>query len=676
VAGFAYFCGIAAASLISGTAGVIPFAPFVLGIALIGVALLAGLSRKRQLIAMLCLFAGAGALMFTLHDITARQPVLNTAGQSVTLTGTVTEITELGFYTSIYTVRTHVNETTTRIQVTAPESRHIRTGDIVQAQVTLSHFRNSGLFPEQTYNHSRGILLKGTADEMILVNQGSRTPLDLIREYNETVRAQIAAAFPGDTGGLLRAVALGDSSALSPELRQNVRTAGAAHYTAVSGLHMTLVTHMIVLLFGLFKFMNNRRVKFAVTATVIVILAVFFNMTASVIRAAVMLIICYGGELFMRKGTTLNSLGFALFIILLFQPHAVFDAGLIMSFSGTFGVGVVAPALMRKRRFGRVAEAFIVSVCASLCVLPASAIFFGGFSILSPLTSVVILPFFTVAVAAVMLFAVFAPIFAPIAQACLLIAGIMSRIMGELTAFLGRISFAWFALDYRFVPLWTAFAVAAIAVIHLVHKRPQTSTKAACIAVAALVLMVNVYNFAAVRGFNAERTYITIYSDSVAAWVRVRQSDTEVLIITADTPRAYMAVRESANNPAAVVLLSTARNNEQAFSQLAENMNAVYLPPDTTDSRYDINGRFTLDIRYTRDNEVVLDINDYTILFTRASNDNATPANVVVATGVVRNKRDFNADYVVYVSRAVPVDRDYEHNAYFEPLYLILEMTQ
>jgi ComEC/Rec2-related protein len=435
---------------------------------------------------------------------------------------------------------------------------------------------------------------------------------------------------------------------------------------------MTLLTHLFMLLFGLTPFAANRKGRFAAAVAVIVILAVFFGLSASVVRAAVMLTIVFGGELFLRKGSTLNSLIFALLLILFVQPYAISDAGLLMSFAGTFGVGVVAPAISEARKLNRVADSFLVSACASLCVLPVAALFFGGFSILAPLTSVIILPFFTLAVGGVILFAAFLPI-PDAAQVFLLFAGIMSRLMTEILTLFGDFAAAWFALDYPFVPLWTALAIGAVIAVRLLCNSAAAAVRAGCIAAATLVLMTSVYDFGAVRGFNRERVYISIYSDSVSAWVQVRRGDTRVLIITVDTPRAQEAAQAavSGNPPTLVVLLESRRNNETAFANLpARN----YLPPDTEAAVFDINGQFTLDLRYTCEDEVVLDIDGFRLLFTRAANDSASPANVTVASGVARNRREFDADYVVYVGRTIPAE--WGHNAYFEPLYMSFELRR
>jgi hypothetical protein len=224
------------------------------------------------------------------------------------------------------------------------------------------------------------------------------------------------------------------------------------------------------------------------------------------------------------------------------------------------------------------------------------------------------------------------------------------------------------------VTLWVVLALTAVAAVQITHKSVGKSAKAACITLAALLVMTSVYDYNAAH---SDRTYITFSSDSVGALVRVRQAGTELLIITADTPRVYALMREAGNAPTAVVLLAESRNNMAAFRDYADNVGAEFVPPTADAAVYDISGRFALDLRHTRDNEVMLtlgtDSEGYTILFTRASNDDATPANVTVASGSVRYKRSFNSDYTVYVSRSIAIDYEHEHSAYFEPLYLILE---
>jgi hypothetical protein len=420
---------------------------------------------------------------------------------------------------------------------------------------------------------------------------------------------------------------------------------------------------MLMLVCGVMPFGKNRRVKFAVLAVSAVTLAIFFDLSRSVMRAAIMLIIFYGGELIMRRGSAVNSLGLALFLILALEPYAVSDSGLIMSFSGTFGVGVVAPAILGKAKRNAIVSGIAAGVCAGVCVLPASAVYFGGISVLSPITSVIILPFFTVAVGAVMMFAVLAP-FGAVAGIPLFAAGISAKIMNLIIGAFGRVSAAYVPLDYWFTPIWVCLAVAAVAVTLLIYKNGVKAFKAACLTVAALALMICVYNAAAV---NSGRTYIAVHSDGSAAWASVKKSGTETVVITSDSPKAAEQAVQIVNPRTAAVLLNFAQNNERAFETLPA---LEYIPPDSA-GIYDISGEFILDIR--RD-EAALETEGYSVMFTRAANDSAAPAFVTVAYGRVVNKRVFPSEYTVYAARNIQAAQENgEYNAYQNPVYFVID---
>ena len=686
VIGLSYCAGIVAAAFTGALPAVIIGALCIIG------AFTLGVIRKAAPLALTLFVFGAGGLVFTVYDINIRQPIFEMSGKTLNITGRIIEKKESGYDRATYVVKANIDEvsTATKLLLTAPDAYTIGAGDTISAEVTLSELRDVGVFPERSYYLSRGILIKGDTDGIIPIKQSAVTPLDYIRDYNAFICSRVNAAFPNDVGGLLRAVFLGDKSGLPAKLMRHIKIAGAAHYTAVSGLHITMITHMFMLAFALTPFRNNRRVKFSVLTVTVLVLAVFFNMSVSVVRSAIMLIIFYGGELFMRKGATLNSLGAALFLIVLFSPYAVFDAGLIMSFSGTLGAGVLAPALLDvkirpsdeqspslglisclalikqgSRKLNKIVEGLIVSSCAGLCVLPASAIFFKGVSILSPLTSVIIMPFFTIAAGAMILFALLAALPFSLGQAPLLVAGIVSKIINGLISFLGKRSIAWISLDYWFVPFWLAFAIITVFVIWLIYKNPKKVIKAASLAVAGLALMLCVYRMNVV---NSGKVYISVYSDGTSAWVGVEQYGVKTLIVTEDTPKAAESLAMESSTPAVVALLRSTRNNRAAFLELPA---LKHIPPDDFE-KYDISGVFTLEICK---NETTLIINEYNykLLLTPASNDNAPNADVTVAYNRVVNKRSFNSDYTIYASRSVPAESTHEKNAYYEPVYLILE---
>ena len=80
--------------------------------------------------------------------------------------------------------------------------------------------------------------------------------------------------------------------------------------------------------------------KFASLITVIPVVLFMFvsGMTYSVIRAGIMTIIYLFSNVFMRKRDSLNSLGFALMLIAVFNPFAMGSASLQLSALATAGI--------------------------------------------------------------------------------------------------------------------------------------------------------------------------------------------------------------------------------------------------------------------------------------------------------------------------------------------------
>ena len=81
----------------------------------------------------------------------------------------------------------------------------------------------------------------------------------------ERLRAAISAAFPADTAGFLQALLLGDKTALSYAERNELSIAGIYHAVAVSGMHVSILLGMVLLLCG-----GNHRLAAALGIPVIV----------------------------------------------------------------------------------------------------------------------------------------------------------------------------------------------------------------------------------------------------------------------------------------------------------------------------------------------------------------------------------------------------------------------
>lgn len=212
-----------------------------------------------------------------------------------------------------------------------------------------------------------------------------------------------------DTASFSSAVLLGNKHALSPQVKGLLRNTGLSHIAVVSGLHLSVMGILITK--ALRKVVKNKYVYSSFSIVGVTFFAVISGMGVSVIRALVMFIIFTVGTMIGRKSDSVNSIGAAALLLTLPNPYAVGDVGMLLSFSATLGIvlwsGKVSSFFIQKiekvaifTRFKRVhkllkgaAGSFACSLCATLWTIPISILVFKGFSLVSLVANLVVVPF-------------------------------------------------------------------------------------------------------------------------------------------------------------------------------------------------------------------------------------------------------------------------------------------
>lgn len=197
----------------------------------------------------------------------------------------------------------------------------------------------------------------------------------------------------GDLAGIPIAILTGDKSYLSSTFYYDVKTTGMAHVMAVSGFHISVICMTIVMWMRKLKF--GRKPAAAVGLLLLFILMGVAGFTGSVLRAGLMYIIMFTGELISRRPDALNSLGFSVTVLSIINPYSIFSVSLQLSALGTLGILLLTPRMTEafvdnvrlrgkvKKAYGYVAQIFIVSFSAGLFVMPVSLLTFGYVSIIS-----------------------------------------------------------------------------------------------------------------------------------------------------------------------------------------------------------------------------------------------------------------------------------------------------
>lgn len=211
--------------------------------------------------------------------------------------------------------------------------------------------------------------------------------LNGIRNYQST-----------DAYAVVAAMALGDKSALTKELKDVYSITGASHILALSGLHLGIIYTLLSLLIR-----GRRWQMFSQLLIILCIWAFVFlvGLSTSVVRSALMLSLYALMSLGHRDKMSVNTLAFAAMVLLFFNPLSLFDVGFQMSFMAVFAILILYPLfegvfpqeyLMSHRIVRWVWGMITVSCAAQIGVAPLIAYYFGRFSTYFLLINFIVIP--------------------------------------------------------------------------------------------------------------------------------------------------------------------------------------------------------------------------------------------------------------------------------------------
>lgn len=259
---------------------------------------------------------------------------------------------------------------------------------------------------ERAARVSNGVYLHGTLKECEFEESRVLLPETVFSILRQRLSRTIAYAIPDQHGALVCALLCGDRSRLDAGLERDIRTAGLSHILAISGFHLSVVASILRLLVGKLR----PSVRSAVCISGIIGYALLTGASYSVIRAGMMWTLLLIAEAVFRRYDSVNALGAAVLVMVLFQPLVSVSLSMWYSCQATLAILVLTrPAahfFSEKLRLsaqekekavpgkirGRAARILLDSCCASLCacvaVLPISWAVGNTISLLSPVSTV------------------------------------------------------------------------------------------------------------------------------------------------------------------------------------------------------------------------------------------------------------------------------------------------
>lgn len=267
---------------------------------------------------------------------------------------------------------------------------------------------------------------------------------------------------------VLSAMALGDKSALTKELKDVYAVTGASHVLALSGLHLGIIYALLSLLV-----VGRRWQMLSQVLIVLCIWAFVFlvGMSTSVIRSATMLTVYALLSLGHRDKMTINTLAFTAIVMLIVNPLSLYDVGFQMSFMAVFAILVLMPLMMgvfpmtyllSHQTVRWVWSMVAVSCAAQIGVAPLIAYYFGRFSTYFLLTNFIVIPAATL----ILWLSPVVLVFPSLAYLLLYIVGLLNAILTKMAAL------PWASIEgLHPTKLQTAMMYVIIAACYLLVKR-------------------------------------------------------------------------------------------------------------------------------------------------------------------------------------------------------------
>jgi len=242
-----------------------------------------------------------------------------------------------------------------------------------------------------------------------------------IFEFKKKLSESIYQNLSPPQSSILGAMVLGDKRKLSEDLKIKLNIVGLRHITAISGLHITILTAILMtILIGLGFW---RQQAFWLSIILITLFIIMTGLQPSAIRAGIMGGLFLLGQYLGRMNVSSRSIVFAASLMLAQNPLLLkLDAGFQLSFLATIGIIYLMPIFQNWFRpltkifgGGQLKSILAMTLSAQVFTLPILIYNFGYISLVAPITNILIVPLLYWIMLFGFIFAIFGAIWQPLA---------------------------------------------------------------------------------------------------------------------------------------------------------------------------------------------------------------------------------------------------------------------
>jgi competence protein ComEC len=350
------------------------------------------------------------------------------------------------------------------------------------------NIRNPGEFNYEAYLKSLGIsgYIYALPGSKIIVTEDEENFLSgLIYRGRDYLADKINCLHNGSTSGLLKGILLADRKDIAQDVKNDFINSGTAHVLAVSGLHVSFIILIFLLLTGRF----NLYIRSIITFSGIVAFIFITGAPPSVLRASLMALFLILGFLSNRSTNIFNSLALSALLILLIDPSQLFIAGFQLSYAAVISIGVFYPYFRDKVNHLDIKSNLIrrvllfsgITLAAQIGILPLLLYYFSKLSLVTLVSNLIVVPLIGFILGTAFITLLIAPIYTGLAEVFASANELMTFLLNKIIYIAGntKVSFLW-VHDFSKTDCIISYFMIILMII-LFQKMQTRFTKAALI---------------------------------------------------------------------------------------------------------------------------------------------------------------------------------------------------
>lgn len=315
--------------------------------------------------------------------------------EEVTLTGIVTKIVKKEEGTTLEVKNKE------RFLVYTNQKRALQLGDQVRITGTKSRIKESGvfhLFRYDLYMKSKKITYQIVSSDMKVIGHGSNIFLNIKQKFINYVDRYPNSSY-------FKSLLLGEGFRMEPKIKEQSQSLGISHLFALSGMHVSILSGILLKVFSLFTKKTNAK---KLLSCFLIFYLFLTGFPPSLVRASILSILFFTSIPYSKRSILCILFG----VFLLYNPYYLYHPGFLYSFTISFFLFSFSSLIQSKKNY--ISRLLLVNFIATISSMPITLYFFFEINLSSFFFNLLFVPFFSFFFFPLTIFTFCFPFFHPI----------------------------------------------------------------------------------------------------------------------------------------------------------------------------------------------------------------------------------------------------------------------